>query len=270
MTASAGGVYDDRFYAAIDPESAASARAVLPRVVDLVRPRVVIDVGCGSGAWMRAFRELGVDDVHGVDGAHVPTEFRLPGRFTEHDLLQPLDVGRRFDLAVCLELGEHLPFDRAAGLVADLVRMAPLVLFSAAVPGQGGTDHVNEQWPEYWTALFAERGWTCRDAIRPWIRSDEAVAWWYRQNIFLAADPASDAGLRAFPVLPATRPVHPVDYRGPLPPPPVPSTAAPAAAGPADAPVAPTLAEAATLAGRALRGTWGRGWTTLARRRTPA
>lgn len=207
------GPYDEGFFAAIDPESYASARVVVARVLGLTGARSVVDVGCGSGAWIRACRDLGVPEVVGVDGAYVPAEHRRRAtEFIERDLDLPLGIDRRFSLAICLEVGEHLPPERAPGFVADLTTLAPVVLFSAAVPGQGGTHHVNEQWSEYWVALFEAQGWTCRDAIRPWVRTNEDVAWWYRQNLYLAVAPTADAPYSSFPRLAAVRIPNPVDY----------------------------------------------------------
>jgi SAM-dependent methyltransferase len=205
--------YDEAFFAAIHAESHASARAVIPRVLGLTGARSVVDVGCGTGAWSRACRDLGVPQVVGVDGAYVPAEHRgHVTEFIERDLAEPLDLGRSFALALCLEVAEHLPPERAPGLVADLTALAPVVLFSAAVPGQGGTGHVNEQWSEYWVALFDAQGWSCRDAIRPWVRANADVAWWYRQNLFLAVGPSVEPAYTSFPRLAAVRPEHPVDY----------------------------------------------------------
>jgi len=205
--------YDDAFFRAIDPQSYASARVVVARVLGLTGARSIVDVGCGSGAWIRACRDLGVPEVVGVDGAHVPAEHRRQAtEFIERDLERPLEIDRRFSLVLCLEVAEHLPADRAPGFVADLTSLAPVVLFSAAVPGQGGTNHVNEQWSEYWVALFEAQGWTCRDAVRPWVRANEDVAWWYRQNLFLAVAPTAGAAYSSFPQLDAERIPNPVDY----------------------------------------------------------
>jgi SAM-dependent methyltransferase len=205
--------YDDAFFAAIHDESHASARAVIPRLLGLTGARSVVDVGCGTGAWSRACRELSVPEIVGVDGANVPAEHRVHVTdFIERDLGEPLDLGRSFALALCLGVAEHLPPERAPGLVADLTALAPVVLFSAAVPGQGGTGHLNEQWSEYWVALFDAHGWSCRDAIRPWVRANGDVAWWYRQNLFLAVGPSVEPAYTSFPRLAAVRPEHPVDY----------------------------------------------------------
>ena len=180
--------YDREFYDRIGGGSLRSARVVAPLIRDLVPTRTVIDVGCGTGAWAYAFQELG-SQVLGVDGSWVPRDQRLVP-FVECDLAQdPFGVRHigRYDLAVSLEVGEHLPFDRARDLVALLVHLGDAVLFSAAVPGQGGANHINEQWPEWWAELFAERGYLPGDVVRPAVKGHPDVEWWYARNTFLYA-----------------------------------------------------------------------------------
>lgn len=164
-----------------------SAEAIVPAIIDLVQPRSVVDVGCGTGTWLAAFRRHGVADVFGVDGDWVPRDrLEIPReQFASHDLSQPLDLGRRFDLAVSLEVAEHLPAVSADALVALLTRHAPVVLFSAAIPGQGGTGHVNEQWPGYWLDRFAHRGYLTVDCLRPRFWNDDRVEGCYAQNMRL-------------------------------------------------------------------------------------
>jgi hypothetical protein len=111
---------------------------------------------------------------------HIP-----PERFTARDLERPLDLGRTFDLVVSLEVAEHLPPESAATFVASLTGLGSLVLFSAAAPHQGGTHHVNEQWPAYWARLFEERGHVAVDCLRRRLWADERVEWWYAQNMVL-------------------------------------------------------------------------------------
>jgi SAM-dependent methyltransferase len=164
-----------------------SADAIVPVVIDLVRPRSVVDIGCGTGTWLAAFRRHGVPDVFGIDGDWVPRDrLEIPReQFAPHDLSQPLDLGRRFDLAICLEVAEHLPAASADALVALLTRHAPVVLFSAAIPGQGGTGHVNEQWPGYWLDRFAQRDYLAVDCLRPRFWNDDRVEGCYAQNMRL-------------------------------------------------------------------------------------
>src|SRR5258706_237032 len=73
----------------------------------------------------------------------------------------------------------------ARQFVQSISRLAPVVLFSAAVQKQGGEHHVNEQWPTYWRDLFAEEGYVTLDPLRAGLLHDDSVDWWYRQNILL-------------------------------------------------------------------------------------
>jgi hypothetical protein len=145
---------------------------------------------------MRAFNEAGVKQVAGIDGDYVPREQLVcrPGQFTAMDLKQPFDLQRSFDLVVSVEVAEHLPAESAQSFVASLVAHAPRVLFSAAIPRQGGTGHLNEQWPTYWASLFQQHGYRPYDAIRPKLWADQDVAWWYRQNCLLYCSEAAAAG----------------------------------------------------------------------------
>ena len=169
--------------------SPGSARVIAPLLVDLVHPGSVLDVGCGDGAWIGAFAALGVAETLGVDTADPAAVELAPDRYRQVDLNQGFDPGRRFDLAVCLEVGEHLRADAARDLVATLVRSAPVVAFSAAIPGQGGIGHVNEQWPDWWRARFADHGYRQHDVLRAALWTNPDVAFWYAQNLFLYAQP---------------------------------------------------------------------------------
>src|SRR4051812_4451429 len=112
--------YDAGFYTELAGEVRESAKVVVPIVVDRLAPHSVLDVGCGHGSWLRVFMDLGISDVVGVDGPHVATsELEIPvDRFVAHDLGEQLELERRFDLAMCLEVGEHLPETVAPTLVA--------------------------------------------------------------------------------------------------------------------------------------------------------
>ena len=180
-------IYDVDFYASKRSQVTATARAVVPLLRDWLRPASVVDVGCGTGEWLAVFQELGVSDVVGVDGDWVPREDLLisPDRFVSHDLRQPLHLERAFDLAITLETAEHLPPESAAVFVESLVRLAPAVVFSAAIPFQLGDDHLNPQWPGYWASLFAAHDYEAIDTIRPLIWELPDIPYWYAQNMIL-------------------------------------------------------------------------------------
>jgi SAM-dependent methyltransferase len=178
--------YDRHFFLAQREGARGSARRVVPLVVDWVRPQHVVDVGCGTGTWLSVFRECGVEDIWGIDGEYVLDWLETPReRFLPHDLRIPLKLDRQFDLVVSLEVAEHLPAECADGFVESLATLGPVVLFSAAIPFQGGTSHLNEQWPEYWAARFNRHGYAVIDALRPRIWLDPEVEWWYAQNMLL-------------------------------------------------------------------------------------
>jgi SAM-dependent methyltransferase len=182
--------YDNEFFAYHEDAALASARTIVPILLRLIQPASVVDVGCGRGAWLRAFQEHGVSLVRGFDGRHVDRSKLLidPDRFTAVDLAAPLNLEGPYELALCLEVAEHLPPKAGRRLVRALTAAAPLVLFSAAVPGQGGTSHVNEQWPWYWDELFLEHGFQRLDPVRRHVRQNQQVKWWYRQNLVLYAN----------------------------------------------------------------------------------
>jgi SAM-dependent methyltransferase len=212
--------YDEAFFQEQISDSYRSAREVVPVVLEMVRPRSVIDVGCGVGAWLAAFRENGVEEVVGVDGDYVRQDMLMIPResFVPHDLQRPYAAGRTFDMAVSLEVAEHLPPSVGEAFVKSLTALAPLVLFSAAVPGQGGVSHVNEQWQDYWARLFEAEGFTAIDCVRPRIWDNARVRWWYAQNTILYArspeeHPALQRELAAGRSMPM-RVVHPSMYAG--------------------------------------------------------
>lgn len=163
-----------------------SARTVVPVVVDLIKPRTVIDFGCGEGWWLSVFAEHGCT-VTGVDDGHgelaIPTD-----RFHRVDMASAvtIDLGR-YDLAVSLEVAEHLPASRANWFIDTICAHADTVLFSAAIPAQGGTNHVNEQWPAFWVEKFEARGYRVSGGLRWqfWNAVPDGVESWYAQNLLL-------------------------------------------------------------------------------------
>ena len=164
-----------------------AARRITSAVKAAVSVQSVLDVGCARGTWLRVWKEQAVADVVGVDGDYVDRtalEFDA-ARFVVADLAAPFNVGRRFDLAQSLEVAEHLPQARAASFIADLVSHAPVVLFSAATPGQGGEHHLNEQPAEYWRRLFLDHDYVARDCLRPLLARERNIPAWYRYNLLL-------------------------------------------------------------------------------------
>jgi SAM-dependent methyltransferase len=184
--------YTTSFYEEIRSGSTKSAEVIVPLMLGLLPVSSVVDIGCGDGSWLFVFRKLGVEDVLGLDGEYVDRNvLQIPqDRFQAVDLTKPFGLKRVFDLAISLEVGEHLPAESASGFVASLCGLAPAVLFSAAIPFQGGNHHINEQWPDKWAELFKEHEYVPVDFLRKRVWQNETVEWWYAQNtlLFVRAD----------------------------------------------------------------------------------
>ena len=178
--------YGTDFYRFLASFAVRSAQRIVPKLTAAVSVRSVVDFGCGQGAWLSVWADVGASVV-GVDGPYIDRRRLLidPRDFRAADLAAPIDLGRQFDVVQSLEVAEHLPAAKAAEFVDTLTGHGPCVLFSAAVPGQGGENHVNEQPLGYWREIFRERGYAAVDYLRPLICDDPAIARWYRCNIML-------------------------------------------------------------------------------------
>jgi len=189
MTNTPKNIYNRSFFEGQMDQSLESARELVPRLIEWFKPTSVVDVGCGVGTWLSVFHANGVADGEGIDGDYVNRDMlSIPAsHFTPRDLRNPGTFSRRFDLVISLETAEHLPEESAGRFVKFLTSLGNVVLFSAAIPGQARTPgvHLNEQWPDYWVALFADCGYRVIDCVRPRIWQNERVCWWYAQNALL-------------------------------------------------------------------------------------
>jgi len=178
--------YGADFYRYVATFAIRSAERIVSVVTDALPINSVVDFGCGQGAWLSVWRKAGVS-VTGVDGPYVDLRYLMidPADFIADDLAEPINLGRQFDLVQSLEVAEHLPAAYAERFIDTLVAHGPCVMFSAAVPGQGGEHHVNEQPLEYWRAIFRKKGYVAIDYVRPLVRNEEAVQYWYRYNTVL-------------------------------------------------------------------------------------
>lgn len=182
--------YTKNFFEKIRPGSQRSAEEIVPLVLEYVQPRSVADVGCGIGTWLSVFKRHGVKEVLGMDGEYVDRNaLQISAReFLPLDLREPFRAERCFDLVLSLEVAEHLPEACAETFIASLVGLGPLVLFSAAIPFQGGTNHRNAQWPDYWAQKFSRHGYAPIDCLRRRIWQNAKVEWWYAQNLMFYAE----------------------------------------------------------------------------------
>jgi SAM-dependent methyltransferase len=211
--------YDEAFYSDQAPGSLQSARVVLPVVFELLRPGSLLDVGCGLGTWLSVAQDLGVPQVFGLDGDYVD-RIRLEidsGDFLAADLNEPLpSAPGAVDMALCLEVAEHLESDAADRLVRELCERADVVVFSAATPGQLGTGHINLRPQSSWVEVFKGCGYEVFDIVRPRLWGDDRVESWYRQNLLIfVSESRTDLIERAreleadtSPIMDIVHPVH--------------------------------------------------------------
>lgn len=210
--------YKDDFFAYIEQGASRSAQVIVPLIRTLLGVESVLDVGCGQGVWLRVWQDCGTADAVGVDGTYVDkSRLAIPAdQFVERDLSQPFSLDRRFDLVQSLEVGEHIADERADTFVSNLVAHGDVILFSAAIPGQGGEFHVNEQPYTYWRDKFVAHGFRTFDWLRPRVYGLTAIEPWYRYNTLVFARAA--ALDRAPPELLETEIPHgqPIPLRAPL------------------------------------------------------
>lgn len=119
----------------------------------------VLDLGGGDGYWASVLSESGAE-AHMVELSEAALYYACKGvECRIHDLREPLDYSRTFELVLCIEVAEHLP-ESAAGILCDTIarHTGRLLVFTAAPPGQMGDGHMNLQPQDYWMAKLRRRG----------------------------------------------------------------------------------------------------------------
>ena len=177
---------DARYIHSPEVHNTVAAEYILPFVFSMINPAKVIDIGCGTGSWLKIAKGLGANQVLGIDGVSVNMALLEIDQheFQKHNLILPFQPSEKFDLAICLEVAEHLPESAADTLIDTIASSSNCILFSAALPEQGGQNHINEQWPEYWQKKFASKLLYPLDIIREKYWSNSEIEWWYKQNMF--------------------------------------------------------------------------------------
>lgn len=209
------GAYTRQYYESISEGSLRSAHELIPIFNKFFQPRSVIDVGCGTGNWLHVWEKCGVTNILGLDGDYIRKESLLikPEQFQVANLETALPINKQFDLVMSLEVAEHIRPENASVFIHSLCLLGDIILFSAAIPGQGGHNHVNEQYPDYWIALFEKENFSAYDFIRHQIWNNKNIDTCYRQNLllFLKDDKKNNyPGIQAFegPVLALVHPEH--------------------------------------------------------------
>ncbi len=192
-------------------------KEVVPVIIDLLNPKSVIDVGCGTGTWLKIFQDLGIQEVLGIDGEYVDLSLLKIEKhlFQAFDLEKELNLNKKFDLAISLEVAEHLKFESSDIFVKTLCDLSETIIFSAAITNQGGQNHINEQNPEFWIKKFQENGFELFDVLRPIFWDNNKVDFWYRQNMFVfSKDISIKNKLSTLESFKGKHLVHPLGFQG--------------------------------------------------------
>lgn len=164
-----------------------AAKEIVPFIVKLIEPKSVVDVGCGTGTWLKIFQDFNIQNILGIDGDYTDKELLKINKdnFLDFDLEKLYISERKYDLAISLEVAEHLSESCSDVLVETLSGLSDTIIFSAAIPNQGGQNHINEQEPKYWIEKFESKGFKLFDVLRPLFWDNQNVDLWYKQNILL-------------------------------------------------------------------------------------
>ncbi len=208
-------IYSKNFYRTRHQDTKYAAHKILSILKNILPLRSIVDFGCGTGTWLLAAENLGFKELEGYEGNWLNKSMYKCNKatLTTHNLEDKINTIKRYDIALSLEVAEHLSAKRAHSFVEELCNIANIVLFSAAIPGQGGTHHINEQWQSYWVKKFNENNFSAYDVVRPKIWNDPKISFWYKQNIllFINNDIVSDLELQKnIPFI--TDIIHPEQY----------------------------------------------------------
>lgn len=192
-------------------------RQVVPEIMKLLQPNSVVDVGCGTGTWLKIFQEFGVQEILGIDGDYVDLSLLKIDRnfFKSFDLEKELKLESKFDLAISLEVAEHLKYESSDIFVKSLCELSETIIFSAAIINQGGQNHINEQNPQFWIDIFQKNGYQILDILRPIFWDNKEIDFWYRQNILLFTKNSNVVNkLSKMPNFLGKNLVHPIGFIG--------------------------------------------------------
>ena len=213
-------LYGDTFYSKRNSDTENSARTILSLLFSFYKPQSMVDFGCGVGTWLKTGAQLGVLDFLGIEGEWLDKKHLVINKesFVNHDLTSKINLPKKYDLAISLEVAEHIEEKYASLFIENLTKASDVILFSAAIPGQRGSGHVNEKWPEYWIQKFETLEYIPFDIIRPSVWMDSSVKTWYKQNALVFVKKTKISELPSFSALPIRENaiwsiVHPDTFR---------------------------------------------------------
>ena len=190
------------FEKTLRPDRQRSYRLIVHYIMKNVQPALksVIDYGCGAGWFLYYFKkDFGINDILGLEPS--PSAMLIADPLVRDDVM-PLSLTdfiifrRNFDLAMNIEVAEHINKKFADRIVKNITRYSDLLIFSAAVPGQGGVGHVNEQPFEFWKNKICDTGFSFKEEetqkFRQFLKKKKAKKWYYN-NLAIFRKETKDA-----------------------------------------------------------------------------
>ena len=187
--------YSKAFYDSVTSRAALAADMASEHLCRAINFRSIIDIGCGEGIWLKTFAEKSsAAELVAVDlpGSTFKGLASIKSKIEciATDLANTTQLPNRiFDLVICVEVIEHVSKEYMVALLDYVTKHSIFLLFSGAVPGQGGTHHVNEQPMTYWHKQLASRGFVQMDIVRPLLMQQNGVPFYYQNNVFLYFNP---------------------------------------------------------------------------------
>ena len=178
--------YGEIFYRYVDRTARESAKEMMIPIIRKLAPCSIVDFGCGEGMWLHVASSFDNHiEILGLDGDYVDrSKLKInENAFVPTNISKEVHLDRKYDLAISLEVGEHIDKDFADVYLDNLTNASDHILFSAAIPGQGGKGHVNEQWQSWWIKKFKERGFEPDFSVRNYFWNNNKIMFWYRQNV---------------------------------------------------------------------------------------
>ncbi|MFA6995137.1 MAG: methyltransferase domain-containing protein [Patescibacteria group bacterium] len=185
-------IYDNRFFRNTIKLEASSAFEFTALVLKYYTPASLVDIGCGAGIYLKEFNKKGIKNLLGLDGSPAAgEEFLLDKhKLVIFDLAKKYKFKKKYDLALCLEVAEHLREKDADVLIETITEAADNIIFSAAVPGQGSRSigHINEQPHNYWIEKFKNKNFSYLKLRTEKMRAEmkaRGVVWWIVNNLMI-------------------------------------------------------------------------------------
>ena len=182
-------IYDDKFFDKNLEWNTPIAAKLAGVLLDCFHPRSVVDLGCGNAEFLNEFQKKGII-VQGYEGSR--SAIGKASIDKQHiklfDLRNKIEEKEKYDLALCLEVAEHIENKFSQRLVENLTSLSDKVVFTAATPGQGGHFHINEQPREFWVNIFKQRNYGYDAQTTEKVKNDmkkAGVLSWYCDNLMV-------------------------------------------------------------------------------------